>query len=111
MREKPGVMIYFDMRELLNRLSDQQVGILFRAILEYGVTQTEPSLPEPLHLLWPLVQMRLDSDDQRYHRVSQKRRYAIYVRWTKHHGQTPLSYEDWLCTLDSKEDACSLLAD
>lgn len=104
MYEKPGVMIYFDLQETLDRLSDEQAGILFRAILEYGAKRTEPDLPDPLFFLWPIIQTRLDCDDRRYYRVSQKRRYAVYVRWTKHHGQTPLSFTEWLCELDRNDD-------
>ncbi len=54
MYEKPGVMIYFDLQETLDRLSDEQAGILFRAILEYGAKRTEPDLPDPLFFLCPL---------------------------------------------------------
>lgn len=96
MPNKPGIMIYFDMLETVNRLSDRDAGRLFRAILEYGMTQRVPELPEKLFLIWPLLQMRLDNDDQRYYRVTLKRRYAIYVRWAKEKGQTPLPYEEWL---------------
>ena len=96
MPNKPGIMIYFDMLETVNRLSDQNAGRLFRAILQYGMTQQVPELPEKLFLIWPLVQMRLDNDDERYYRVARKRRYAIYVRWANEKGQTPLPYEEWL---------------
>lgn len=110
MERKPGVMIYFDLQGVLDRLSDRHAGILFRAILQYGETRKIPDLPDPLYLLWPMIQLRLDSDDQRYYRVSQKRKYAVYTRWTKHHGQTPLSYEDWLAQLDRCEDQDVLLS-
>ena len=96
MQNKPGIMIYFDVIETVNRLSDQNAGRLFRAILEYGMTRRVPELPEKLFLIWPLVQMRLDNDDQRYYRVTLKRRYAAYARWTKEKGQIPLEYEQWL---------------
>lgn len=104
MQDKPGVMIYFDIQETVNRLSDKNAGILFRAILEYGFTGCEPELPNALHLLWPMIRMRLDTDDQRYRQVTQKRKYAVYVRWAKVHGQEPLSYEDWVLTLDSSSE-------
>ena len=96
MQNKPGIMIYFDVIETVNRLSDQNAGLLFRAILEYGMTRRVPELPKKLFLLWPLVQMRLDTDDERYHRVARKRRYAAYVRWAKEKGETPLPFEQWL---------------
>ena len=108
MQEKPGVMIYFDMRETLNRLSDRNAGLLFRAILEYGATRKVPKLPDVLFPIWPLIQMRLDIDDERYFRVTQKRRYAVYVRWAKHHEQTPVSFDEWLTTLDRNLDDSEL---
>lgn len=99
MEKKPGVMIYFDMAPMLDRLTDKNTGILFRAILEYGATGKEPELPNRLKLFWPLIQMRLDADDQRYHDLSNKRRYAAYSRWTQYHGQEPVSYNQWLCDM------------
>lgn len=103
MSDKPGVMIYFDMRQTLSRLSDRQAGILFRAILEYGATKKVPELPDSLYLLWPLLQMRLDNDDQRYHSISQKRQYATYKRWNKDDCKT---FEQWL--LDNCDEAEAL---
>ena len=37
MGKQPGVMIYFDIRPCLVRLSLEEQGQLFRAILDYGV--------------------------------------------------------------------------
>jgi len=104
MENKPGVMIYFDMAPILDRLSDKNAGILFRAILEYGATGQEPELPDRLRLVWPMIQMRLMADDQRYQTIIYKRKYAAYSRWAKYHGQTPVSYDQWLCELAYEED-------
>ena len=100
MNTKPGVMIYFEVLPVLKRLSNEEKGILFQAIMEYGANRTIPELPDNLYIFWPIIQSRLDTDDDRYHKVSLKRRYAIYVRWAKQHCQDPLPYDDWLCTLD-----------
>jgi hypothetical protein len=94
--EKPGVMIYADLRSTIAKLDDAQAGQLFRAILEYGMDGETPQLPSPLDLLWPMIQMRVDADDDRYYDVVNKRSYAAYVRWAKEKNQTPLSYESWL---------------
>lgn len=104
MQNKPGVMIYFDIQETVKRLSDRSAGILFRAILEYGATKKEPTLPDSLYMLWPMIRMRLDTDDERYHQMSQRRRYAAYTRWCKHDGENPLSYNDWLSKEDNELD-------
>ena len=96
MSKKPGVMIYFDMRESLNRMSDQKAGQLFRVILEYGETGREPTIPDGLLLIWPLIRMRLDCDHMRYEQTSLKRRYANYVKNANKDGTEKLSYEQWL---------------
>ena len=104
MSEKPGVIIYFDILGTVERLSNEDAGILFRAMLQYGLEKTIPDLSGVLYVLWPMVQMRLDSDDQRYYDVSQKRKYAAYCRWAKKRNETPLEYDEWLCSLDREID-------
>ncbi len=96
MKEKPGVMIYFDIRPTIERLSDRDAGLLFRAILAYSQDGTVPDLPNRLALVWPLVQMRLDADTKQYEKKVVKRRYAAYVRWAKRHEEQPMSFEDWM---------------
>ena len=46
MSKRPGVMIYFDILQVLERISDQDAGRLFRAILEYGRDGKIPALPD-----------------------------------------------------------------
>lgn len=44
MAERPGVMLYFSLRFALKRLSYEEKGILFDAILDYGETGALPEL-------------------------------------------------------------------
>jgi len=104
MSEKPGVMIYFEIMETVRLLNDTQAATLFRAILEYGITKKEPQLPDDLLILWPLIRMRLDTDDDRYYKVAQKKRYGAYVRWARYNNSEPLPFEQWVCNLDRFED-------
>lgn len=104
MPKKPGVMIYFEIKDTVERLSDKNAGILLRAILEYGANGTEPELPNQLYLIWPLIRMRLDNDDARYHQLHYKRRYAAHVRWCNKEGLEALPYLQWL---ESEEGAAS----
>ncbi len=96
MKEKPGVMIYFDMMDLLKQLNYRDKGMLFEAILEYAKDGTEPNLPEKLMLAWVMVRMRIDTDSSRYEKVAAKRKYAAYVRWARRNEQEPMSYEEWM---------------
>ena len=96
MSEKPGIMVYFTTRPLLDRISNEDAGILFRAMLDYGMSRIQPKLPDSLYVAWPLIQTNLEMDDIRYYEVSTKRKYAVYVRWAKERGEEPLTYSEWL---------------
>lgn len=104
MENKPGVVVYFDMLPMLEQLSDKNKGILFQSILEYGNTGRQPMLPPKLQLLWPLIQMRLDADGQRYQMVVNQRKYANYARWSRNRGEEPVSFDEWLCDIDYEEE-------
>ena len=95
---KPGVMMYFDLMSVLDRLSDKDAGILFRAIMRYGIDGTISDLPNAVFPLWPLIQSRLDSDDNRYYVTAYKRKYGAYVRWCRNKGEPVKSYDEWLQT-------------
>ena len=96
MKQKPGVMIYFDIIPVLDLLSSADAGILFRAILQYGESGVLPELEPNLALLWPLIQQRLDHDWDRYQHTVIKRKYAAYSRWEKQHDRQPIPYSQWV---------------
>ena len=96
MKQKPGVMIYFDMLPVLSYLSLDEKGILFEAVLRYGKFGELPSFPEKLEPIWPLIQQRLDFDETRYQNTVMKRKYAAYVRREKQNDRQPLPYTQWL---------------
>ena len=96
MKQKPGVMIYFEMLPVLELLKDEEKGALFHAILVYGADGTCPNLSGKLALMWPLIQQRLDRDCVRYRAVVTQRKYAAYTRWAKEHQEEPMLFDDWL---------------
>ena len=95
MKKKPGVMVYFELRGMLQLLTDAEKGKLFEAILEYGETGVVGELTDTLKVAWPLIQMRLDMDNSRYELTIMKRRYAAYTRWAKEHGKPVQTFEEW----------------
>ena len=95
MKKRPGVMIYFTMRQVLSRLSNEDKGILFDSILQYADTGTVPELPESLYVVWPLIQMNLLQDDLRYRHVVIKRKYAAYSRWAKDRLDPVKDFPTW----------------
>lgn len=73
---KPGVMIYFDMRPS-RRLPDADRLRLYDAMLDYAETGAEPDFGDgPLAMLWDYFQPKLDTDNERYERIRAKRSQA-----------------------------------
>lgn len=98
---KPGVMLYFDVRPCLKRLSAEEKGLLFDAILEYGENGTNPDFDGMIGIAWDFIQLSIDRDSDRYdHQVSQKR-YATYVREAKRKGVESVSFETWISLDDT----------
>ena len=80
-KKQPGTMLYFDIRPCLKRLSTQEKGILFEAILDYGEFGAVPELEGQLGVAWDFIQPRLDRDRERYEHITEKRRSAANARW------------------------------
>ena len=95
MKQKPGVMIYFDMLPAIENLSKADKGVLFYAILRYGLHGEVPEMSAKLKVVWPLVQQRLDRDEEQYCKVVTKRAYSAYVRWAKHNKEDVMSFQNW----------------
>ena len=98
-QQKPGVMLYFELRPSLRRLSSRERLALYDAIMDYGEWGVVPDFTGKLAVAWDFVQPKLDRDDEAYLRNVQQRRYAVYVRESKKDGVLPLPYEQRLASL------------
>lgn len=92
---KPGVMIYFDIRRQVERLSDEQRGKLFTAILDFAELGKEPMLDDMTGMCFDGLRPRIEKDGKKYEDKVQKSKYAVYVRETEKHGEIPLDYTEW----------------
>ena len=100
MANMPGVMIYFDLRPCLTQLSAAEKGRLLEAILDYSEFGTVPDFSGKLGIAWGFLRPKLDRDSEAYARKVQQRKYAVYVRESKKSGTPPLSFEEWLASLE-----------
>ena len=98
-QQKPGVMLYFEMRNVFEELSNEKRGILVSAIFDYSEHGIQPDFRGSLRIVWASIRHKLDRDDDNYARKSQVRRYAVYIRESKKDGVLPLPYEQWLASL------------
>lgn len=82
-KKKPGVMLYFDIRPSLSRMTKEQQGEMFCAILDYGEYGTEPEFSDQtLYFVWDFIKPRLEKDDEAYKVKAEKAKAAADARWS-----------------------------
>lgn len=83
--KRSGMLVYFDTRPLLERLSPQDVKELLLALLDYAENGVVPSFQkEALSCCWPLLASRMDADRERYEQRVESNRRAARARWAAH---------------------------
>lgn len=99
---KPGVMIYFDMRESIQELTDDEKGRLLVAILEYGEMRVVPEFTGILKAVWGFVRPKLDRDNKAYEDTVAKRKYAAYCKKQRNSNLPELPFEEWRNMVDEE---------
>ena len=97
---KPGVLFYFDIRPCIKRLSTNEKGQLFEAILDYGEFGAEPELNGALGIAWDFIKPRIDLDSEQYELKVEGSQYAAFSRERKKLGLEPISRDDWRSMTD-----------
>ena len=64
--EMPFICLYKNYQTILAPFTDSQVGRLVRAMLAYTVSGEVPELRGSERLIWPMLQDRLDRDEENY---------------------------------------------
>ena len=82
-KDRPGVMLYFDLRPSLKRLSLEDKGLLFECILNYAQYGELPDLDGMPGIAWDFIRPRIDRDAERYDEMVELKRKAARKRWDK----------------------------
>ncbi len=107
---KPGVMIYFSIRPAMRYLSNEQMGQLFVAILDYAENGISPSFEDPMvGMAWSFIAAGIDKDGEKYSEKVEKKKYAAFCREAQNKNIRALPFDDW--KLLSEEERKSLLFD
>lgn len=95
MKDRPGVMFYFENQDCINALTDEECGKLTKGIMEYAKTGEEPTFDSVLRIVWLAMRPTVDRDGKRYERQCSQKQYAVYCREQDRRGEPRRSYEDW----------------
>ena len=96
MKERPGMMLYFENRACIDALSDAEAGKLIKGLLRYACDGTVPQFDGVLRLVWLMFQPKLDYDAARYDHLCRQKMYAVYCREQEKSNQIKLTFTDWL---------------
>lgn len=101
---KPGVMFYFEIRPCIKRLTLEEKGQLFEAILDYGEYGAIPEVDGSVGVAWDFIQQRLDRDTGRYDEKVEQTKYAVAVREAKKNGIQLPPFEKWRLLPDGERE-------
>ena len=93
---RPGIMLYFDIREPLSWLPDADKGKLFDAIMEYGEFGVVPEFQGMLAMAWGFIKPKLDKDEESYENAKSQRKYAAWCKKRGSVGLPKIGIEEWL---------------
>lgn len=79
---KPGVMLYFELCDTVQMMTQSEKGDLLDAILTYGRSGVEPTFSDrAMAMLWSRIRLDIQRDDQRYEEIRARRAAAANKRW------------------------------
>lgn len=94
-KDKPGIVMYWGMFDMLDRVKPEKVKPLLKAIRNLAQYGEFPDFggDEALELVWPLIEQQVIADSARYEKVRQQRVNAINARWEKERAKSSEVYE------------------
>lgn len=87
-KDQKGFVVYGDIEESLDELSDEQVAKLFRGMVNYFNTGKEPKFSGLLKLAFIPIRQQMDRDVDKYEKKCQKNKENIQKYWDKVKGNT-----------------------
>lgn len=104
MKDRPGVMLYFDHQECIEELSDEEAGKLIKGTLQYAQKGTVPQFAGGLKLVWLMLKPRLDYDAQRYYKLCRQKSYAVYCREQEKKQLPKQTFDEWQAEQSLSDD-------
>ena len=74
--EKKSFIVYCDLEEILNELSDEDAGILFKAMIDYAQNGNEPNFGVPLKYVWIPIRQQMERDAEKWNEIKKVRSAA-----------------------------------
>ena len=86
MAEKRSFIVYYDILEQLEDFTDEQVGKMFRAMVEYDKNGTIPNFNAEMKIAFKFIKVSLDKKKQEYLETCAKNSENARKRWGKQYA-------------------------
>lgn len=80
-KEQKGFIVYGDVKAVADELSDEQLGKLFRGMIEYFVSGKTPKFSDILKYVFIPIKQQMDRDSDKYVKKCEKMRDNVNKRW------------------------------
>lgn len=87
-KKQVAFLLEKDQKEIIDELSDEEAGIVFKAIYEYETTKKEPKLDKTLKIVFKQFKVKLDSYEIAYEEKCLKNKENADKRWDKNKDAT-----------------------
>ena len=82
-KEQKGFIVYGDIQDVLDELTDDQVAQLFRGMVNYFITGKAPKFTGVLKFVWIPIKQHMDRDAEKYEKKCEKNRENVKKRWER----------------------------
>ena len=80
-KEQKGFVVYGDYKAVIDELDDEQVGKLFRGMMNYFVNGDEPNFADVLKFVFIPIKQQMDRDGSKYAKKCERNRQNANMRW------------------------------
>ena len=81
--DQKGFIVYKDIHAVVDELTDEQAGKLFRGMIKYSADGTEPKFEGVLKFVFIPIKQQIDRDAEKYERKCEKNRENAKKRWER----------------------------
>lgn len=86
-KEQKGFIVYKDIEPVIDVLTDEQTGQLFKGMVKYFSDGVEPSLDGVLSFVFIPIKQQMDRDAEKYEARCSKNRENIKAYWSSKKGE------------------------
>ena len=82
-KKAPGFILERDQKTIIDELTNEEAGIIFKAIYDYETTREEPKLDKSLRIVFKQFKVKLDFYDEKYDTKCKTNKKNIQDYWDK----------------------------